>query len=443
MLFQHGHQHEPSRTKTQNPIDAQRSVSREHTTNLASSDPFRRYTPAVSFGRTPALGWRICLLIFSLLLSLALAELLVRLLLPPATRVHVASLAEHDVRLAAENATPIEVHLWRRPADDNQTLYVPTKTGRRLRANTVSRIEKHHLGGRDIEIRTNSLGFRNPEIGDKRLPRVLFLGDSITFGDWLHEEETFVRRVEEFSQATEMPLETINTGVGSVGLETEIAILKEAGLETDPDIVVLDFYLNDTGSSRGVRPIATPPLLGWSELARHVLHLAALIRPESEDAIAEDKRLARRNHEVWLAEVTARYPAGPGRPLFKPAAMNGLIATNIDDWGSAWSDDAWQTMQPAFDELVRLSKVHGFRLAIVAFPVRYQVEARFLYDQPQQRLRQVADSLGVPLLDLLPVLRRSFEGTDERLFYDHCHPTALGNEIVAREILDFLLNDLS
>jgi hypothetical protein len=37
----------------------------------------------------------------------------------------------------------------------------------------------------------------------------------------------------------------------------------------------------------------------------------------------------------------------------------------------------------------------------------------------------------MPLLDLLPILRREHGVLDEPLFFDHCHRTALGNSVIA------------
>jgi hypothetical protein len=113
-------------------------------------------------------------------------------------------------------------------------------------------IENHSLSKRRIEIRTNSLGYRNPEIGEKRGLRVLFLGDSVAFGDFLPEEETFVRLVESKARAEGENWEVINAAVGAVSLENELAILKETGIGLEPDVVVLGFYLNDFLESPGV-----------------------------------------------------------------------------------------------------------------------------------------------------------------------------------------------
>ena len=53
------------------------------------------------------------------------------------------------------------------------------------------------------------------------------------------------------------------------------------------------------------------------------------------------------------------------------------------------------------------------------------------HDRPQQRFRQLADRLGIPALDLLPVLTSAN-------FYDHCRLTPHGNAAVAGALADFL-----
>ena len=60
-------------------------------------------------------------------------------------------------------------------------------------------------------------------------------------------------------------------------------------------------------------------------------------------------------------------------------------------------------------EFARLAGQHGFRFVIVGLPVRQQVEPAALFDYPQRRLREISQTLGVPLLDLLPVLRAQYE----------------------------------
>ena len=66
------------------------------------------------------------------------------------------------------------------------------------------------------------------------------------------------------------------------------------------------------------------------------------------------------------------------------------------------------------------------------------MEADFLDDWPQARLREIAGEIGAPVLDLLPMLRQARARVPEPLFFDICHPTTLGNAFIAGAIVEFL-----
>ncbi len=283
------------------------------------------------------------------------------------------------------------------------------------------------MSGRDVTIRTNSLGFRGPELGAKSIPRALFLGDSITLGEWLNEEETFVFRVASLSSAAGRPVETINAGLAGASLEDELAILVESGLATSPDLVVLCFYLNDVWSSRRVRPIRPPRFLDRSALTWHLLDgLSRLPFRSSRDEYIDAGLEAE-----WREEIRSRLGEGPGDPRRDPKAFNRLVLSRVSDWGSAFSEKAWVRLDRLLSKLARQAKESRFRVLVAAFPVRIQVEADFLADFPQRRLQEVASRLGLPVLDLLPPLRKAFRESPEPLFFDHCHPTIRGQEAVA------------
>ncbi|HET8948115.1 MAG TPA: SGNH/GDSL hydrolase family protein, partial [Candidatus Polarisedimenticolia bacterium] len=297
----------------------------------------------------------LALVLASTFAALGLAEGMARLFLPPPERVAVKSAGDLDARLERENSDP--QRLAYRGAVN--ALFIKTPTGRRLRASTEVTIENHALSHRTIVLRTNSLGFRGPEIGAKTRPRVLFLGDSITMGHYLPEEETFVSLVGRLSGEAGAPLETVNGGVGGIGLETELAILRETGLRVAPDTVVIGFYLNDVQQSPGVRIVQVPSCFSWSLLARYA-------------AAAVPRFLARDDWEIpeaemtgWLQEIRRRDPAGPGDPVESPGAFNALVQENYRDWGSAWSDGAWNRIDPLLAEFRRQADLNHFRLVIV------------------------------------------------------------------------------
>ncbi len=98
------------------------------------------------------------------------------------------------------------------------------------------------------DVRINSLGLRGAEVGRAPTPgrvRVLALGDSMTFGFYLEEDETWPAQLEQRLRAAGRDVEVINAGVGGYGIPSETRFLEERGLGLDPDIVVLAFCAND------------------------------------------------------------------------------------------------------------------------------------------------------------------------------------------------------
>ncbi len=379
--------------------------------------------------------------LLSVAVTLALCETGARLFLPDPRIAVIHTPRGFEEALESERSDPLEVSVPGHPSQG--PLYVHSRTGRRLRANTRVVIEQHHVSGRRIEVRTNSVGYRNPEIrgGDSR--RILFLGDSITFADFVDESETYVRLVEVMARRAGESWETINAGVGGVSLKNEIAILEETGLDLEPDVVVVGFYLNDFQESPGVFIPRLPPSLAWSRLATHILLRLALLwaddrNPGEVFGLVQHEDIGTEDLIEWGEEFASGVPVGRGDFREVQYAFNHLVLYNFADWGGAWSPHVWERMRPLFAELGRLSKEHEFALRIVAFPVRYQVEAPYLRREPQEQLQRIAGEFGIPLLDLLPVLRAAYGGSDGALYYDHCHLTPGGYRVVAAEVLQFL-----
>lgn len=105
---------------------------------------------------------------------------------------------------------------------------------------------------RDIPVSTNSMGFRGPDIEPKKpgVTRLLFVGDSYTFGWGVPEELTYPQLVkkkleERFPQKT---FEVVNAGIPSTGMGWAYLLLKNELETISPDIVVVGFYpFSDVG----------------------------------------------------------------------------------------------------------------------------------------------------------------------------------------------------
>ena len=373
--------------------------------------------------------YRILLVSCSVFLALGFCELLARLVLPAPPRVIRLS----DNAGSVGSAIHSDKTNYTLPHHPEQGfVYVTTPRGRRLRPNAHAVIENHALSKRRIEIETNSLGYRNREIGAKRGTRILFLGDSITFADYLPEEQTFVRLVETLARRDSREWETINAGVGGISLNSEIAILLETGIQLAPDAVVLCFYLNDFHESPGVCLSKVPKPLAWSRLVTH-LWLRIHIRLTSKSA---------HDLALWQQDFERSVENGDDREAHQKVFTCQVIKY-FADWGGSWSPYAWKHMQPLFEKLKSLADEHQFRLFVVVFPVSCQVGTDSPDDYPQHQIKSVMQLLDVPVLDILPLLRHAHASGARHLFYDQCHHTPEASQLIASEIYRFLSTHLA
>jgi lysophospholipase L1-like esterase len=140
-----------------------------------------------------------------------------------------------------------------------------------------------------VRVTTNAMGLRDRSIGPRQPGefRVLVLGDSVTFGPGVRNEDIFPRRLEvNLGRDLGRPVRVINSGVGGYNTEQELAFLKLRGPEIAPDLVVLLYVSNDVEINEGPfdpqehtslkgksPPQAVKTLLGYFWTYRLVVHV--------------------------------------------------------------------------------------------------------------------------------------------------------------------------
>ncbi len=118
--------------------------------------------------------------------------------------------------------------------------------------------------GNAFRVTTNALGMRGPATGEKggRL-RILAIGDSTTFGQYLEDHETWPAVLQSLLDAEGARAEVLNAGVIGMSSFQGLAYLMARGFDLQPDVVIATFGFNDRSPwDLRDREIA-PPL--WKE----------------------------------------------------------------------------------------------------------------------------------------------------------------------------------
>jgi lysophospholipase L1-like esterase len=276
---------------------------------------------------------------------------------------------------------------------------------------------------REVRYRINADGFRD-RIRSRPKPdgvfRILALGDSVTFGYGVEEDETYPMRLEASFAATDR-IEVLNLGVGGYNPYTEAMLLADLGPAYQPDLVLVQFCINDLND----------PTLHFDRQTR--LELGRLpeaafpdpvhrLAPPPPDGIALRAcrwlRLCQRLHdrlgdaEPWRSD---------------PAAWTAALAPR-DGPGHATE---WGWLRARYREIAEAAARLGARIVVLAFPFEAQLEDP-RRTSAQDRLAEIGREEGWETIDLRPAFLA--RARSERLLADAWHPTAPGHRLAAQVI---------
>lgn len=247
----------------------------------------------------------------------------------------------------------------------------------------------------------NSLGLREREIVQFKPPdqtRVLFVGDSVTFGLGIALEDTFVRLVE---PGLGPGVQTINLSAPSANLEKEYLALTTTGQFYEPDVVVWVYFPNDieyTGMD-----------IGYAGFQRS---LDSLYRSW-----------------IFYEYLKSQYHIFLGRIGLRTSYLSVLQA--------AYSGPAYQQFSSQIDQMAFWCQRNKKRFAVVVFPFMEDLDHYPLLDA-HRRVIESVNQLGVPCLDLMPVFQgRQAEQLQLNPMFDH-HPNRQANKLAAEAIIPFL-----
>jgi lysophospholipase L1-like esterase len=268
---------------------------------------------------------------------------------------------------------------------------------------------------------TNSLGLRGGEVGPKTRPRLLALGDSITWGWAVPQGEEWVHWAgREIARLGGPEVESLNGGVNGYGTQNEAARLEQLGSVLSPDLVLVGFFDNDYADN----------FFGVS--GTYTVRDGYLFDIVSHEWLREHW-LARESH-LWRLWTSAWEAC---RVRYLGAAPSARPARRLS------GQELWRGMELSEKHLRRMAETArslDARLGVVWLPLHTYTLAGFRpEDLPLQReLQRRVAAAGIPSLDLLPVMTAEPQREDLYLPRDG-HFSVRGHQVVGRAVARWVL----
>jgi lysophospholipase L1-like esterase len=293
--------------------------------------------------------------------------------------------------------------------------FVPNRTFRFLYYEDVADAGDPSRANHVAVAKINALGLRGQDFSTKKPVnafRILFVGDSFTFGEGVQDDETFASILQERLQSEveddERRYHVINAGVSGYNTKDEVENLRTKWLDLEPDAVVLVFYLND---------------------AYDESRFAALITGSAEGELGRDLRFESSSRLLqFVADRVFRWRVG--------RRITRIYQSQFFESPTIGGHD-WETCKKSLHEASELMRERDIRFAMVIFPELHALDDSHPFENVYQRVHAYAESLGIPALNLFPV----FEGRSGPELWVHVtdhHPNAEAHRIAADAIWSFL-----
>ncbi len=315
----------------------------------------------------------------------------------------------------------VGARLWDRVHGETGSLYEYIVNGEnrfKLRPATVIVPERYG----DVRYRFNRLGYRDSDFGSQAgTRRLVLLGDSVAFGLGVDQDLIFANLLEgRLRKETGRPWEVANLAIFAYHTADQLAALREDGLALRPEVVVVQFLMNDFSIPATAGGPAPPPSLG-------------------------DRLIAAKNRLVYRSALYRRlHQAGAG-----------LLYLAVHDARRRWFTETLNDAQPR-QQLAMLKAtpedggIAAFRALAAIQDTAHSAGARTLvlfipdevqlytdrYDGINHRVAAFCRRQGIAMLDALPALRASQHRRS--LYLDGVHFTATGHRRVTALLLDEL-----
>lgn len=264
----------------------------------------------------------------------------------------------------------------------------------------------------DGPLATNELGLRDAPFNAAAQLRVLVLGDSVAWGDHLPMTFALFPSLMEESLKTALAprsVEVINAGVPGYSTFQELAYYRRAGRKLAPQVVVLEFCLNDV-----VERFTTVSQYGGD---------GVFLGVDTREAVAGLQGYLLRHSRAYETLLRSLQRRARRREAY---TVSELVRPERNEM----REHAWHDTFASLEELIGEVRRDGARFLLAIFPYRFQLADPAGTRGPQDRLIAFAKAHDVEWIDLLDGFIHMEKRS--RIFLDENHLAVGGHELAAK-----------
>lgn len=248
----------------------------------------------------------------------------------------------------------------------------------------------------DVNVSINSDGHRDKEYPTQKgdAYRIIFLGDSLTFGWGVAIEDTFQYVLEEELSKTS-PTEIINFGTGNYNTEQEVNLFFEKGAKYDPDKVVLFYFINDAE--------VTPEKSGlWFLGYSHLI-------------------------SFYWSRINS--------------LMNNIVAAKSFEeyYNALYEEDqqGWVSARKSLIELRDYSRDKGIELQVVLLPELHDTD-NVIFKQVYDKISNFLQDSGINYMSLADLFKGHGNEIELWVSFDDAHPNDVAHGKIAESLVEFI-----
>lgn len=289
----------------------------------------------------------------------------------------------------------------------------------------ITVIQPERYGDRSYTF--NNYGYLGQNIDlNNKTRKILLLGDSVTFGLGVRYDFTYPSLVEKaLNEANEIDIkyEVINLALPSYSPHDELVSLKKIGLKLQPELILLQLYMNDFQINKNNRNCnAEQPKLVRLSLSQRFFVLKELMFSNLAFLLRVRQTCQMFSHRMFH-DIRRVYFPNTLNDKEPKERMEVFISCKEDQ-----NIDGFDDIQ----EMYKLSKELGINFFVIFTPNEVQLFTDE-YDLINKRVREFCENKNIPFSDPLNSMRSA--NFKEKIFCDGLHLSEIGHEFLASWLL--------